>query len=282
MEPQAPARERVGIALGGGGARGLAHVLMLEALEELGIKPYRIAGTSIGAVIGALYAAGLSSRDIRKAIGRLVVSEKETWLQALLKQDVSKWIEFIDPDLGRGGLIDTENFIRFLHNTIKHTRFEELKIPLKIVAADFWQREPVVFDSGPLLPAIKASMALPGLFTPVVHNGRALVDGGLVNPVPYDLLIPDCRITIAIDVRGTRVPNGKLRPTYFETTFNSIQIMQEAIVNEKLKHQPPDIYIKPELKDIRVLEFYKSDEIYRQAAPAKKELKRKLEKLLAG
>jgi NTE family protein len=273
--------KRVGMALGGGGAKGLAHIPFLETLDELGIRPYRIAGTSIGAIIGALYASGLSGKDIRGLVDRLMVSEKEGWAEALFRKDVLKWIEFIDPDLGRGGLIDSEAFLAYLEQALQATSFDDLEIPLQVVAADFWKREQVIFSSGELSPAIKASMALPGLFSPVTYRGRVLVDGGLVNPVPYDLLMDDCDVVIAIDVIGTRVPDEDGVPSYLETVFNGFQIMQQAIMTEKLKHQRPTVYLKPELAGFRVLEFYRAEEIYRQTGPASRTLKRRLQSLLS-
>lgn len=148
-----------------------------------------------------------------------------------------------------------------------------LEIPLQIVATDFWERRQVVFSGGELAPAIAASIAIPGYFTPVSYRGQVLVDGGLVNPVPYDLLLDDCDTTIAVDVIGEREPQSEdIKPSYFETTFNAFQILQATVNREKLLRQPPQIYIKPDIKNIRVLEFYKFEEIFRQARSAKTKL----------
>jgi NTE family protein len=268
---------RIGLALGGGGAKGLAHIPMLEVLDDLGIRPHRIAGTSIGAVMGALYASGKSGKEIRGLVDRLTVGEHESWLTSLFKEDITRWWQFIEVQLGLGGLLDTAPFAAFLREELGSHRFTDLQIPLQVVAADFWSRQQVVFDSGELLPAIQASIAIPGLFSPVQFNGQVLVDGGLVNPVPYDLLWDDCDLVIAIDVLGSRTPskeNGE--PSYFETTFNTYQILQNTIIQEKMRHRPPDIYIRPALNNIRVLEFNRVDEIYALAAPARDELRRKL------
>ena len=267
---------RIGLALGGGGARGLAHIPMLEVFDELQLRPHRIAGTSIGAVIGTLYAAGMSGREIRQLVDQLTVSDDESWLGSLFEQDVGRWWDFIELKLGGGGLIDSEAFARFIEETAAVTDFEQLGIPLKIVATDFWEREQVVFEHGSLGPALQASIAIPGLFNPLQHNGRVLVDGGLVNPVPYDLLFRECDIVVAIDVSGRRSPGDEKKPGYFENLFNTMQITQAAILHEKMKRQPPHIYIRPDLVDIRVLEFNRVDEIYRQAMPARKQLKRAL------
>ena len=271
-------RGRVGLALGGGGARGLAHILMLEVFDELGIRPHRIAGTSIGAVIGTLYAAGLSAREIRQLVDRLTVSDDESWLSSLFEQDIGRWWDFLDLRLGRGGLVDSNAFAAYIEETIGVTQFDQLGIPLKIVATDFWEREQVVFQHGSLRPALQASIAIPGLFNPVQYNGRVLVDGGLVNPVPYDLLFDDCDTVVAIDVSGTRNPRSDNGPGYFETLFNTIQITSAAILGEKMKHRPPHVYIRPELEDIRVLEFNRVDEIYQQSMAAKRKLKRSLKR----
>lgn len=259
---------RVGLALGSGGARGLAHVLIFEVLDALGVRPCRITGSSIGAVMGALYAAGLSAADIHERIDRLTVSQDETWFHSLLEEDVSRWLDFLQPTLGDGGLIRADAFLEYLHETTGSTAFEELQVPLQVVATDMWTRQQVVLDSGELWPAVHASMAMPGLFTPVTLGERVLVDGGLTNPLPYDLLLDDCDITIAVDVLGTRTADGSRPPSYFDTSFNTFQIMQAAILQEKLRNRQPDILVRPEIRDVRVLEFHRFEEIFEQARPA--------------
>ncbi len=270
------AKGQIGLALGGGGAKGLAHIQMLQVLDELNLRPHRIAGTSIGSIIGVLYAAGMSGQEIQQLIERLTVSKGESWLKALTEKDIGRWRDMVKIQLGQGGLIDTGGVSTFLQELIPVSQFAELDIPLKVVAAEFWERKQVVFDSGNLFPAIQASIAIPGLFSPVQHNGQVLVDGGLVNPVPYDLLFDECEVVIAIDVLGNRNPRVDNKPGYFENTFNTFQIMQASIVREKLDCRPPDIYIRPELNDIRVLDFNKFEDIYQQAKPASNKLKRAL------
>jgi NTE family protein len=147
-----------------------------------------------------------------------------------------------------------------------------------VVATDFWDREAVVYDSGPLLSAIQGSMALPGLFTPVRRDGRVLIDGGAVNPVPYDVLPQSCQTTVAVDVSGKRSPKEDL--SFLDTIFNTFQIMQHSIVREKYTDYPPDITITPDIVDVRALDFHKADAIFEQARPAKDKLKQELETLL--
>jgi NTE family protein len=253
---------------------------MLEALDELGVKPHAIAGSSIGAVIGALYASGMSGRQIRDLVEQFIISPEERLVEELVNHDALRWVEFLEIDLGNGGLLSSEGFISFLYDTLRRNRFEELEIPLKVTSADLWERTQVVLDSGPLLPAIKASMALPGVFQPVVLDERVLIDGGTVNPVPYDLLSADCDIVIGIDVSGERTPPHPLAPSYFETIFNSAKVMQQAIMTAKLRREEPTIYLAPRIVDVRALEFYRAERVFEQAAPAKQELKRRLAQLL--
>jgi NTE family protein len=123
-------------------------------------------------------------------------------------------------------------------------------------------------------------MALPGIFQPVVIDNRVLIDGGTVNPVPYDLLMADCDIVIGIDVSGERTRLDALVPGYFETLFNSAKVMQQAIMTAKLHCQQPAIYIAPRITDIRALEFYRAEQVFEQAGPARQELKQHLAQLL--
>jgi NTE family protein len=272
---------RIGLALGGGGAKGFAHVPILEALDEMGLRPSRIVGTSIGAVIGALYASGLSGRAIRETVDDLVISEEDDWREILFGKDLGRIADLVRPGLMRGSLLHIESFLQVLAEHLPVKSFKGLKTPLQVVASDYWSREQVVLERGALLPAIGASVALPGLFKPYPLGQRLLLDGGMVNPVPFDLLAGRCDITVAVDVLGERnrreQPGG---PPFFETLFTAFQIMQQTILNEKLEQGGPDIYLRIPLRDIKVLDFHKVDEIYRQAAPAKAQLQWELERLL--
>lgn len=273
---------RIGLALGSGGANGLAHVLMLEAMEEEGVRPHRISGSSIGAVIGALYAGGMSTADIRQLIDDFFISEGENPIERLLSDDAMRLAKLIEVDLGSGGILTSERLVSKIYETFEGNQFEQLDIPLSIVAADLWSREQLVLDSGDLLPAVQASMAIPGVFQPVEHRGKVLVDGGTVNPVPFDLFGDDCDLVIGIDVSGIRTKPENAVPGYFETLFNSVKVMQQAVIEEKMKRVRPDIFIKPEIVDVRALEFYRAEEVYRQAQPAKQELKKALRKALGS
>lgn len=273
--------KKLGIALGGGGAKGVAHILMLEALEELGWQPYCISGTSIGAIIGALYASGNSAKALREDLTAASFSEDGSFFDDIFNKDLSRWWDMLDLNFGGKGLLDAREFLARLHSKLKVSTFEELEVPLRIVAADFWEREQIVFDSGRLLPAVHASMALPGVFQPVQINGRVLIDGGVVNPVPFDALPEACDVVVAVDVIGQRELNeADPLPSFGDAIFNTVQIFEKSIVREKLRQRAPTIYIEPEITDIKVLEFFKAADVFRQAEPAKQKLKNELEKLL--
>lgn len=273
---------RIGIAFGAGGARGIAHLLMIEALEELGLKPSIISGSSIGAVAGAFYAAGFNSKEMREILEHLVHPKSDSVFDFLLKSDIIKLFTMFDPQFIKSGFIKGEKFQKFLETNLKVSRFEDLKIPLKIVATDYWKKEEVIFKSGELLNPIKASYSLPGLFTPVKIKDKILIDGGAVNPLPYDLIMKKCDITIAIDVTALKSKADDEFPATFDSVFTTYQTMQNSIIKERLKYIKPDIYIKPEIYDVRVFDFIKADSIFKQAQPAKEKLKRQLDKLITN
>lgn len=271
---------KIGLALGGGGARGLAHILMLQTLDKLGVRLQAIAGTSIGAIIGLLYASGRTGDQIYEGITDLVATPKS--LQEIFEtKQIFAWLEYFDLNIGRGSVLQVDKFLSDLESRIGVSTFEELSIPLKIVATDFWAREEVVFDSGPVIPAVAASFALPGIFKPVVRDQQVLIDGGSVNPLPYDLLQEECDFIIAIDVLGQRSPSDDLLPSYLESLFNAFQIMEKTIIREKFRRRPPDVYIEVDVQDVAMLEFHKVDEILAQAEPARAELEAALSALTA-
>jgi NTE family protein len=271
--------KRIGIAFGAGGARGIAHLLMIEALEELGVKPSIISGSSIGSVVGAFYAAGFSSKEMKEILDQLINPKSDSVFDFLLKSDIVKLFSMFDPQFIKSGFIKGDKFQKYMETHLKVSKFEELKVPLKIVATDYWKKEEVVFDKGELIQPIKASYSLPGLFTPVKIKNKILIDGGAVNPLPFDLIKNHCDITIAIDVTAVKAQSDKDIPPTFDSIFTTYQTMQNSIIKERLKFLKPDIYIKPEIYDVRVFDFVKADSIFEQAKPAKQELKRQLDKL---
>lgn len=276
-----PKVQRIGLALGGGGARGLAHIPALETLDELGIHPHRIAGTSIGAVIGSLYASGLSGKEIRAVASQWQTPKPEKRHGILDRHDLRRWASLLDPSFDRSGLFKGEKIVRFLSDHVKCTTFEKLKIPLYVTAADYGDASEVVFKSGDLLSAVRASIAIPGVFTPVELNGHQLLDGGVVNPLPYDLLQDECDLVIAVDVGGVRHADEKNRPAFFDTVIGGFEIMEASMIRHRLKANPPDIYLKPDIRGVGLLEFHKAEQIFRQSEPVKEELRQQLKVILA-
>jgi NTE family protein len=202
----------------------------------------------------------------------MVINKGDSFREALKKRDVLRWFEFLDIEFGHGGLFKGDKFVEFLYVQMGKGTFEDLATPLRVVATDFWTSEQVVLESGDLPSAVKASMGLPGVFTPVTRDGRVLIDGGGVNPVPHDLL-DDCDVTIAIDVLGQMQPDrpGQI-PHLARAVLGTFDIMQNSIVRAQRKLHPPDIYIRPRITGVDLLEFYKAEEIYTQAAPERDRL----------
>ena len=265
----------VAIALGSGGARGFAHIAVLEALDELGVAPSAIAGTSIGAMIGAAYAAGMSGRDIRAyALG--AVRSRSEMMGKLLRARVGRFSDLVLRGRGNPVLLDGEVCLDLFWREAVPDFFEGLAKPLLVVATDFYDRREFVMSSGALGPAVAGSMAIPGLIQPVAHNGRYLIDGGAVNPLPYDLLFDRADVVIAVDVTFGGRRHEARRPAPFQSMFGAAQIMQGAITAEKLKMRSPDILVRPGVEQFGVLDFLRASQILRAADSAKDELKRRL------
>jgi len=273
-------RPSIALALGGGGARGLAHILMLEVFDELGLKPKVIAGTSIGAVFGAAYAAGLPARAIR-AHAQAVLSQRLDVARLLLAARTEPITRFLNLLPVRFALLQPEPLLSSLLPAGVPNDFAALAIPLRVVATDFYAQEQVVFSQGRLRTAVAASMALPAIFAPVMSEGRTLMDGGLVNPLPFDVIRNEADIVVAIDVSGASTGPGKhQQPSALAALMASSQILQRSIVREKLKAQQPDIYIDVEVDEFHVLQFLRFNAVLKAALPAKEQLRRQLLRVL--
>lgn len=274
---------KIGIALGSGGAKGLAHILMLEALEEAGLRASCVTGSSAGAIVGGLYCSGIPAHRLREIMGELsgVPLKREESFAAQFTGDILGLVGKLDLDLGSGGLIRGDRFFHGYYRRMHARYFRDFDIPLRVVTADFWSREPVVFDEGLISPAMRATVAMPGLLPPVKHDGRILVDGGMVNPVPYDLLDDDCDITIGVNVIGRRVPeDGRELPGVGESVANGYQILMNALLREKLDRGHPTIWVEPDLVNVQVMDLHRAREIYERSEPAKESFKRKLDEAL--
>lgn len=250
---------RIGVALGGGSARGLAHIPFIEAMDELGLRPSVIAGTSIGALIGAGWAAGMSGRDIREhtisVLGDMRSITGRLWQTQMrgLKQ------------MFRSGIsmqLDAERVTRAFLPPDFTEDFRELRTPFYIVATDFESWHQVVFHSGPIVPAIAGSIAIPSLFRPVRFGAYLLVDGGVVNPLPLDAAAAETDILIGIDVNGDPVGRPrKALPSAIDTTLGSAQIMMHSLIAHYIAAYPPDVYIRPALQKFGAYEYWRVREI---------------------
>jgi NTE family protein len=277
-------KTKIGLALGSGSARGWAHIGVIRALEEVGIKPDIVAGCSIGSLVGAAYVGG-----------HLDVLEK--WVTRLSFLDV---VRLLDVRIG-GGLIEGDSLMSSFRDKIAQLNIEELPRPFAAVATDLNNGREVWLQKGSLPTAVRASLALPGLFTPVDLDGRWLVDGGLTNPVPVSL----CRamgadIIIAVNLNSDIVGkhlrekqqpaeqrdlfaqmldsiNNSLKdtrmsqwlkggapqqttPGLFEVMASSINIMQDRITKSRMAGDPPDALISPRLGQLGLLEFDRAEE----------------------
>lgn len=277
--PAAPASgPRIALALGGGSARGLAHIVILEAFDELGIKPSIIAGTSMGAICGACYAAGLSAAEVRAGF-EAQFSSRTSFLAHFagkLRGGLSTLWSMRAP-----GIFDNVTLFEMLLPEVLHSDFDSLKIPFLAIAADFYAIEQVILDHGPVIPALAASCALPGMARPVVLEGRVLIDGGYVNPVPYDVVMDRADITVAVDVTGDpRRRPGTRVPGTVEAVTGATQLLFHSITREKLKSIAPDIFIRPQVGGYAALDYFKIGEILGATQSAKEDLKRQLSQRL--
>jgi NTE family protein len=180
-------KRRIGLVLGAGGARGFAHIGVLKVLEEAGIPIHCIAGTSAGAMAGGLYATGMKAREIEEALGDI---------------SIQRLAKLFLPTLGAGGIVDGRRVKKLLEPYAGGRLIEHLAIPFACVATDLYTGERVVFTSGDLLKSIRASISIPGLFTPVRIDDRILVDGGVVDPLPIRLVYEmgaTCAIVVRVD-----------------------------------------------------------------------------------
>jgi NTE family protein len=271
-------RPKIGFVLGAGSARGWAHIGVLRALTEAGIEPDLIAGCSVGAFVGAAFAAGR-------------LDELEAWA---LTFDWKRMLKLADFGL-RGGLIKGKRVNEVFHEQFVEGEFSELRIPFAAVATDLHSGQEIWLREGRVSAAVGASIAVPGLFQPVQLEDRYLVDGSVVNPIPVSL----CRamgadIVLAVDLGSDligryvrdddRAPmsadrRGLLRrilpqygstsdrhtepettrPALLETLMGSINIMQVRIARSRLAGEPPDVLLTPRLGHLGLLDYHRAD-----------------------
>jgi len=267
---------RIGLALGGGSARGLAHIPMLEVFDELGLKPTVIAGCSIGALIGAGYASGMTAKDMREH-ARKVLKNRMGAAKYLFGAKKARITDLLSLRNIASLQIAGERLTSLVLPEAVATRVEDTLIPLKIVTTDYEDRSENVITSGPMARAIAASIAIPGVIRSSAINGRLLVDGGVTNPVPFDHVREGVDIVVAIDVTGRPRPSRRRHHSNMELAVGSMLIMFHQIAQLRRTMNPPDIYIEPPVGGFGAIEFFRAEELMKVASEAKDELKRALE-----
>ncbi|HTO71656.1 MAG TPA: patatin-like phospholipase family protein [Myxococcota bacterium] len=297
-----PPRKRLGLALGAGGARGLAHAGVLFGLAEAGVPVDAIAGTSSGALVGALWATG----------------QLELFANELRDRELSDLVRYLDPVWPREGLLSGERATSYLRGLLGDWRIEDLPIRFAAVAVDLVTGEEVWIREGRLLDAVRASISLPGIFVPVRQRGRLLVDGALRNPVPVaalDALDVDVRVAVNLHAQPVREIEPRARrkpvmsrlgdvfesglaklgrkpraaeasepdlpagPNLLEILTASMSVLEHEIARHRLAHEPVDVVLAPEVRGIRSFEFHKAA---RAISAGRKELEDKLPDIQAA
>jgi NTE family protein len=273
MTGKVVAKRRIGLALGGGGAKGLAHVAALEAFDQADLRPAAIAGSSIGAILGAAYAAGYSAKAIRNHILGLFRDRPDV-MTRLFRARAGSLSGIFSGAFGAAIQMDGETLLREFWPPSMPERFSDLRLPFVAVATDFYARSRSVFREGPLRPAVAASLAVPGLVKPVEIDGRLHIDGVVANPLPFDLLPPDCDLVIAVDVVGGPVAEDTtLQPSAIESMLGASQIMQSAIVDAKLATAGAHVkVIRPAVGGFAALDFFAARKIMLAAEPIRAEV----------
>lgn len=239
-EPAAPVAERrnarIGLALGGGAARGFAHVGVIQALEEAGLQPQVVAGTSAGSLVAALYASGKSSHELRRVAESMEEAEITDWMLPILNR----------------GALRGEALARYVNLHVGGKPIEQMKIPLGIVATDLRNGEPVTFRRGNTGAAVRASSAVPAVFQPVRIGEREYVDGGLVAPVPVrQAREMGANFVIAVDISSD--PEGNPAGDTFQILLQTFAIMGKSI--NALALREAEFVVRPPLSGIRSADF---------------------------
>ncbi|MGH9529046.1 MAG: patatin-like phospholipase family protein [Terriglobales bacterium] len=233
----------ISLALGGGFARGIAHIGVLKVLEEENIPIHSVAGTSVGALVGAAYCSGLSVEELERVASHVRFKHFARWT------------------LSRYGFASNQRMIGFLNSVLKVKTFEELRIPLAVAATDFSTGEGVVFRSGPLVDPVRASCAYPGMFLPVKIDGRLLIDGMLAHAVPTRPLqetSTDPVLAVSLKARWTG-PEGPRH--LFDVIGQCFAIAQE--MNCNLWRTAADLVVEPDVTDYKYDDFEHSAELIR-------------------
>ncbi len=281
-----PDRPKIGLALGSGGARGWCHIGVLRGLAELGVEIDVVAGTSMGALVGAAFAGGR-------------LDALEAWVRALTQ---ARLVTMMDPNLARGGLVEARQIETMLAEIGLADRIEALELPFTAIATDMETGREVWMSAGPTYRAVRASAGIPGVMSPVRRDGRWLLDGGLVNPVPVSAARAlGAEVIIAVNPNARRygrfwqppapkpgleawvgqmlpgpltaslgidpnAPGRPAAPNYFDVLTAAIDVMTDTIRRARLAGEPPHVQLNAHLSRISVLELYRGAEAIEEGA----------------
>lgn len=262
-------RPKVGLALSGGSAKGFAHIGVIKELERAGIPIDYIAGTSMGALVGAFYAAHKNVEEMEKVANTI---------------DKKRLLKLIDPTF-RGGFITGNKVSEFLETHLGKTRFEDCLIPLKIVTTDIKTGTAVIFQSGELIPAIRGSISLPLIFTPLEHQGLLLTDGGLSVPLPSRIVRDmGADIVIAVNVLARTHITGSEQVKGVRGLFDMANISIGILTRNLAKHDSDqaDILIEPDVSSYGSYQFDKAPQFIEVGSNAAKEMAPKIETLVTS
>lgn len=238
-------KQKIALVLSGGGARGIAHIGAIEALEEAGFEISSVAGTSMGALVGGMFAAGR-------------LPQFREWICRL---DRYKVFAMVDLAFSSEGLVKGNRVMRALRNLVPDVRIERLAVPFAAVAADLLTGREVVFDHGDLFGAVRASISIPSVFQPVRSHGMVLIDGGTVNPLPLNRVqrVPGDSL-VAVDVSAS-FSGFCSSLNYYSLISVSSEIMIQRITRLMCRLCPPDLLVELPCDSFGVFEFYRAAEI---------------------
>ena len=278
-------KKKVQLVLGSGGARGLAHIGVIESLEKDGYEICEVVGCSMGAVVGGLYCAGF-------------LGEYKDWLATLTRSNVFSLVDFT---FNSRGFVKGEKIWTIIAKITGDQQIENLKIPFTAVATDMLHMEEVHYQSGDLFTALRASISIPGVFTPIINNHSVLVDGGVLNPLPIGLIKKreDC-ITVAVNINGKNEPlaakeeareksknwlqkywnngnkNDVPKISFFDLMNTSYDFTQDRLTELTIAHYQPDLVVEIPRNACGTFDFHKSAQLITMGKKAYENTKNKL------
>jgi NTE family protein len=266
----------IGLALGGGGVKGLAHIGLLKLIDELNLPVKAVAGTSMGAILGGLYASGMRGEEIEERVRSHIINKGEG-LKAIYKKrrQLLRWAKVFKFERARGGFVAADGLFEHLFSELSSLSFEELPRRFTAVACDFHSGEEVLLTDGNLLDAIRASMAVPGVFAPQKIGDKLLVDGGLVNNLPCNQV---CDFPLSIGSDVTSLPK-EMKPKPLQVLSGAFSIMLENSTRQNLKQASPTLLFKADTDGIDIFDFHKIAEVLEIGDKAAEEFRTKLKQI---